>query len=349
MKKSVVVAYKIEDNLISVEVIEQNHIGKVLIYSKTRNSNLFNLFEYDNFIAETKNEIESIIKSKIKDVIIILKNSSNLLIHKKIVSNNEINNNFKENEIAKKLYLLQKSNNLYLFDYLYLNNTNKNLIALRLLDWNIAKNIFILFKKNNLNVLRMFDYDYLKNISFDFTNEQRIASFVSLEDQCLKIEILKNKVSILIKTFDLGIKYLVKLISNELNIDFNKAFIKFNLWALNLHAGDSKKIDLVVEKYLNLVEKEINIFLIQNKIELSKKQILFSSTFNLLKSNLFKNITVNNEFEKNNKLISSEMLGILTLIDNKVNTIKEMTITSELFVVNETNNNVKNYLFNYKK
>lgn len=44
------------------------------------------------------------------------------------------------------------------------------------------------------------------------------------------------------------------------------------------------------------------------------------------------------------------MLGIISLIDNNAqNTIKEMTITSELFALDTYNLENKNYSFNYNK
>lgn len=355
MKKRVIVAYKFKVNTFSVEVIEKSSYGNILVYKKETNNTLFNLFDLDSFIKSTKKEIEKTIASKINDVVVIVQNSSDLSIHKKIILNKSNTSNLTQLDIAKKLYQLEKANKQYLFDYSYIEQKqNENFINLSTLDWNKAKNIFNLFIKNDLNVLRIYDYDFLNNISLDYKKEKGVATLISFEDLSLKIEILKNNICIFKKELKMGIDFLIKLIANHLKISENQAKIELNLWTLNLHAGDSKEIEFLVKKYLFLVEKECSSFnmkLLENQnVKFSCLNSKIASIFNKFDNQIIKLISFNKESIYLNEIISNEMLGIISLIDNNAqNTIKEMTITSELFVLDTYNLENNNYSFNYNK
>ncbi|BAP39764.1 hypothetical protein [Metamycoplasma canadense] len=354
MKKSIIVAYKFENNSFSIEAIEKKAYGNILIYKNSIKNTFFNLFQIDNFIKETKSELYRITKCQIYDVIVIIQQSSNLKIYNKTISKDLQKNNLDDIKLAEKLYLEQKKINLYLFDYSFIFKDNKKqLINLSMIDWDMAKNIFNLFKKNNLNVLRIYDYDFLKNVSIGKKNNNGVATFINLDNQSLKIEISKNNINIITKETNLGIDYLVNNIANVLKINYSQALIKLNLWSLNLHAGDSIKLDLIIRKYLILVENEITKIANQTRIDKDYLNINLCPKFNLFKKILLndKSFYLNiNHFNLNKNLtISNQMLGIVGLIDNlQNNTIKEMTITSELFVVNPQIPDEKKYSFNYK-
>ncbi|CRH46023.1 Uncharacterised protein [Chlamydia trachomatis] len=123
---------------------------------------------------------------------------------------------------------------------------------------------------------------------------------------------------------------------------------------MNLHAGDSKEIEILVKKYLFLVEKECSSFnmkLLENQnVKFSCLNSKITSIFNKFDNQITKLISFNKESIYLNEIISNEMLGIISLIDNNTqNTIKEMTITSELFVLDTYNLENNNYSFNYNK
>ncbi|AZZ65548.1 hypothetical protein DMC14_001965 [Metamycoplasma phocicerebrale] len=352
MKKRIIVAYKFDNQNISVEVVEKTNYGSFLAYKNTITNLYLNPSYLNNFIYRTKYEIEKTIKAKITDVVIIVKNSQIYPISKKIISKDNVQG-LSNNEIAKKLYYLEKENGYYLFDYeIFSKIDKKSLISLSLLNWNEAKMIFSLMKQNNLNVLRMYEYDFLENISNGNNFKNGVATFLKLSNHDLKIEVSKNYVNFLEFKYDFGINYLIKALSKELKITENEAKIKLNLWSHNLHAEEDLKINTLVSNFLELIKNTINSNIEKLKIDKNNLQVNLSKEFNIFNKILLNNEDfsgINNKIMGNKtSLISYEMLGLINLLDNHfTNTIKEMTITSELFVIDTEQFN--NYSFNYKK
>ncbi|MGX9339479.1 hypothetical protein ACWXVO_01950 [Mycoplasma sp. 1890] len=353
MKKSVIIAYKFEVSSFSVEVIEQNSFGNILIYKRSISSTIFNLFELDSFICKTKKEIEATISLTIKNVVVIIQDSPFLKINKKIISNKS-NQKLTNYELAKKLYYLEKSNSNYLFDYSYLNNDNNNrLISLNLLEWNVAKNIFNLFKKNNLNILKIYDYEFLKNIYFNQQRDSGIATQIYLDDYSLKLDVLKNDVVIIKKNVNLGIDYLIEFIAKQLKTTKKIAYTKFNLWQCNLNSGNNLLFKKVLGYYLKKINDYVESFL------KNIKDINIKVNFNVSNSKFLETIKTFKNFKILSYLsdkaycaidvISYEMMGIINLVNKRQNTIKEMTITSELFILDVNKREEKGYSFNYKK
>ncbi|MBN4089183.1 hypothetical protein [Mycoplasma enhydrae] len=354
MKEQIIVAYKFDSEYISVEVVKQTNLGYLPIYQYSAINLYSNPSYLNNFIYRTKNEIQELIKAKITNVVIVIKNSINYQISKKIISKeNDVINKLSNEDLAKKLYYLEKENGYYLFGYeIFSKIDDRKLISLSLLNWKEAKMIFSLMKQNNLNVIRMYDNDFLENISNGNNFKNGVATFLKLTNQHLKIEISKNYVNFLELKLDFGLNYLINNLQNKLNLSESEAKIKLNLWANNLHADNELEIESIVKDYLSLISNVI--IENANKLNINKDniQLNISQEFNM-----FKKVLLNDEdlkmfygklIEAKKSFISYEMLGLLNLIDNQyTNTIKEMTITSELFVVDTEQ--FSNYSFNYKK
>ncbi|TPR53209.1 hypothetical protein [Metamycoplasma neophronis] len=352
MKRIIITAYKFLNNSIEVEVIEKVNFESFPIYKKSINNVSLTKYDLINFVAETKQTIESLINGKLTDVVVFADTNPWFKLHKNLIKVTKTNN-VSDSQVTQLLFNKTQNQGEYLIDFNFVNdNETGNFYSITTIPNNAAKNILDIMKISHLNVVKIYDYNNIYNYEIMSKHEAGVAILTSLKSDFVEVKLIKNNCDIISDILQLNIDSILNSLNISNSLSLNQLITK--LFALNQQNNFQLKAqinDAMIGFFEKLIVK-INQLLIQNQLKPENIKLIFDKNFAMM-SNFInkiswdfiaKDVMINQP----NIFISEEMLGLIKMLEVAEKIKDEITITTELFSI-DTFRNVKsasNNLYN---
>lgn len=364
MKKTIITTLKFEKNQVVFEAVEQVSELILPIYSNVIEGQTFSSNELERFVKSSKEALETIIKGKISEVIIMVasdinenlkienyafskKNLTKNLLASEIEFEKEIINEF---ELKEKVIVKNKT-----ISKIVKNNTLTLIKNIAYLESNFVKLVNKITAQNHLNIAKFYILEELRMFKQNAENENKV--FVELNEGYLKFDLFLGKSLLKSHIVFNGINQIrSKIITkNQTNLTLANMLLKSNDDIKRSLTLSDLDVDVqnAFSDYLETLLAEYKTFLSQNSLKNSNQELNFyQNSWAEVFQNLSvtrKNLKINIALE-NCDFISQEMQGLVEVLTKNIEkkNLKKF-ITTEIFIIdsmlNDQKTNRRNTLF----
>lgn len=352
MKKTIITVLKFLKEYVEIEAIEQTKDNQILpIFNNAINSSTSD-YEKKLFIKESKVNIEKLVGGKITEMMILISSYFEANLNTNIYSF-ELN---KRKEFTKQnlsYYDEIIATNIDLKEKKIIKSTLNKVVELENNKLRIIKTISTInadfynklteyTSQNKLNISNILLFDEMKSNNY---KNDGINLFIDLNNDELKINLIKNKKLLKTENHSFGTNELHKKLSLKYSLSPRNAYyitenafndIYANTYTMSLNAD---ALNDEINNFYKCISNKITNFIMKNNLNLLNLNINFygksisSAMLKNYSTDLFKTNLIN-LLNKSNEFISDEMLGLMNCLVNSKETNDNNLSTTEIFTIN---------------